>query len=83
MLLYLHTTISSTVTQSLIARAESTSNGALFTQFNLGMTFTLNLSVGDAVKVQAYQDTNNGSSINIGTGGTPGKSIFYGYKIIE
>ena len=83
MLLYLHTTISSTVTQSLIARAESTSNGTTFTQFNLGMTFTLNLSVGDAVKVQAYADTNNGSSVSVATGGTPGKSIFYGYKLIE
>ena len=83
MLLYLHTTISSTATQSLIARAESTSNGTTFTQFNLGMTFTLNLSVGDAVKVQAYADTNNGSSVSVATGGTPGKSIFYGYKLIE
>ena len=83
MLLYAHTTISSSASQSQIARAESTSNGTTFTQRNLGMTFTLNLSVGDAVKIQAYQDTNNSSAINIGTGGTPGKTIFYGYKIIE
>ena len=83
MLLYAHTTISSSANQSQIARAESTSNGTTFTQRNLGMTFTLNLSVGDVVKIQAYQDTNNSSAISVGTGGTPGKSIFYGYKIIE
>jgi len=83
MLLYVHTTISSSGNQSQIARAESTSNGTTFTQRNLGMTFTLNLGVGDAVKIQAYADTNNGSSVGVGTGGTPGKTIFYGYKIIE
>jgi len=83
MLLYAHTTISSSGDQSQIARAESTSNGTTFTQRNLGMTFTLNLSVGDVVKIQAYADTNNGSATGVGTGGTPGKTIFYGYKIIE
>ena len=83
MLLYAHAVISSTTTQSQIARAESTSNGTTFTQRNLGMTFTLNLSVGDVVKIQAYQDTNNASAISVGTGGTPGKTIFYGYKLIE
>jgi len=83
MLLYAHTTISSSGNQSQIARAESTSNGTTFTQINLGMTFTLTLSVGDVVKIQAYADTNNGSSVGVGTGGTPGKTIFYGFKIIE
>ena len=83
MLLYAHTTISSSADYSQIARAESTSNGTTFTQRNLGMTFTLNLGVGDAVKIQAYADTNNGSSVGVGTGGVPGKTIFYGYKIIE
>ena len=32
---------------------------------------------------QTNGDIAGGKSINIGTGGTPGKSIFYGYKIIE
>ena len=83
MLIYAHTTISSTAVQSQIARAESTSNGTLHTQKTLSSTFTLNLSVGDIVKIQAYADTNNGSATGVGTGGTPGKTIFYGYKIIE
>ena len=81
MLLYAHTTISSSADYSQIARAESTSNGTTFTQRNLGMTFTLNLGVGDAVKIQAYADTNNGSSVGVGTGGTPGKTIFWGYRV--
>ena len=46
------------------------------------MTFTLNLGVGDIVKIQAYADTNNSSAVSVGTGGTPGKTIFYGYKLI-
>jgi len=83
MLVYVHSTISSSAVQSQIARAESTSNGTLFTQLNLGASWTFNLGVGDIVKIQVYQDTNNGSAINIGTGGTPGKTIFWGMKIIE
>lgn len=83
MLVYVHTTISSTATQTQFARAESTSNGNLHTQLNLGGTFTLNLGVGDIVKIQAYADTNNGSGVGVGTGGIPGKTIFWGYKIIE
>ena len=83
MLVYVHSTISSTATQSQIARAESTSNGTLFTQLNLGACWTFNLGVGDKVKIQAYADTNNSSSTGVGTGGTPGKTIFWGHKIIE
>jgi len=83
MLVYVHSTISSTATQSQIARAESTSNGTLHTQLNLGACWTFNLGVGDKVKIQVYADTNNGSATGVGTGGTPGKTIFWGHKIIE
>jgi hypothetical protein len=81
LLVYAHTTISSTADYSQIARAESTSNGTLFTQKTLSSTFTLNLGVGDIVKIQAYADTNNSSATGVGTGGVPGKTIFWGYRV--
>lgn len=80
MILYLYETISSVGTQHVVSRAESTSNGTLFTLFNLNYSYIRTLGVGDQLQIQAYQQTNNSSSINIG-GGL--RTIFSGYKIIE
>ena len=81
MIVYFHTTISSSAAQDAVARAESTSNGTTFTELNLNYNTILTLSAGDQVKVQAYGDTNNSSSMHVKGGGN--KTIFYGYKIIE
>ena len=81
MLLYMHSTIGGSGAQELIARAEATSNGTLFTQFNLAYTTILTLSAGDAIKIQAYADTNNSSSISLFHGER--KTVFSAFKIIE
>ena len=81
MLLYMYSTISSSAAQELIARAEATSNGTLFTQFNLAYTTILTLSAGDTIKIQAYADTNNSSSISLYHGER--KTVFSAFKIIE
>ena len=81
MLLYMHSTIGGSAAQELIARAEATSNGTLFTQFNLAYTTILTLSAGDAIKIQAYADTNNSSSISLFHGER--KTVFSAFKIIE
>ena len=82
-LLYMHTTIGGSGNQSLIARANTVSNQTLFSELNLNYSMVIALSAGDAVKIQAYADTNNSSASGVATGGTPGKTVFFGYKIIE
>jgi hypothetical protein len=80
MLLYMHSTIGA-ASQDEVARAEATSNGTLFTQFNLTYTTILTLSAGDAIKIQAYADTNNSTSISLKHGAR--NSVFSAFKIIE
>tara|TARA_R100001082_G_scaffold51144_1_gene27792 strand:- start:196 stop:729 length:534 start_codon:yes stop_codon:yes gene_type:complete len=77
---YIHSTISSSASQDLIIRSESTSNGTLFTDKSNSWTQMYTLGVGDAIKIQAWQETNNSSSVSIGHGR---KSYFWGIKIIE
>ena len=81
MLLYMHSTVGGSASQDLIARAESTSNATTFTQRNLVYSIVIPLSAGDAVKIQAYADTNDGSTSIITAGQKD--SIFGAYKIIE
>lgn len=80
-LIYLHSTISSSASQDLVARAESTSNGALFTQRELSHTTVLTLSAGDAIKIQVYQQTNNASTIVLKGAGR--NTVFSGFKLAE
>mgnify|MGYP003140341764 FL=1 len=81
MLLYMHSTVGGSASQDLIARAESTSNGTTFTQRNLVYSIVIPLSAGDTVKIQAYADTNDGSTSIITAGQKD--SIFGAFKIIE
>ena len=80
MLIYLHSTISSSASQDLVARANSTSDGTLFTHKELAFNTILSLGVGDQIKIQVYQQTNNSTSITLksGTG-----TVFSAFKIIE
>ena len=80
-LLYMHSTVSSSASQDVIARAESTSNATTFTQRNLVYSIVLPLSAGDAVKIQAYADQNDSSAAGIAAGQKD--SIFGAFKIIE
>ena len=80
-LIYMHSTIGGSASQDTVARAESTSNGTLFTQRELGYTTVLDLSVGDAIKMQVYQQTNNGSTITLKGAGR--NTVFSAFKLIE
>ena len=80
MLLYMHSTIGAS-SQDEVARAEATSNGTLFTRKNLSYSTIISLSAGDSVKIQAYADTNNGTSISLYHGTRT--SVFSAFKIIE
>ena len=80
-LIYMHSTIGGSANQDLVARAQSTSDGALFTQRELAYTTVLTLSAGDAIKIQVYQQTNNNATILLKGGGR--NTVFSGFKIIE
>ena len=80
-LLYMNSTVGGSASQDLIARAESTSNATTFTQRNLVYSIVIPLSAGDTVKIQAYADTNDGSTSIITAGQKD--SIFGAFKIIE
>jgi len=81
MLMYMHSTISSSAAQEQIGRAEATSNGTLFTLLTVSYTTVLALSAGDAIKIQAYADTNNSSGTSLQHGAR--NSVFSAFKIIE
>ena len=81
MALYIGSTISSSFNSDEVARAEATSNGTLFTRFNLSYSTIISLSAGDTIKIQALADTNNSSSIALLHGTR--NSVFSAFKIIE
>ena len=64
-----------------IIRYESTSNATTFTQVTNSWSLILDLSAGDALKVQGYVDTNDGSAAELIHQNF--KTSFMGYKIIE
>ena len=80
-LIYMHSTIGGSAAQETVARAESTSNGTLFTKRELNYTTVLTLSAGDAIKIQVYQQTNNASAITLR--GSARGTVFSAFKLIE
>jgi len=64
-----------------VIRYESTSNATTFTQVTNSWSSILDLSAGDALKVQGYVDTNDSSAAELIHQNF--KTSFYGYKIIE
>jgi len=74
-------TISGSTNSDQIARAESTSNGTLFTRVSLAYNTIISLSAGDEINIRVYQETNNSSSISLRHGTR--NSVFSAFKIIE
>ena len=74
-------TISGSTNSDQIARAESTSNGTLFTRLSLAYNTIISLSAGDEINIRVYQETNNSSSIALRHGTR--NSVFSAFKIIE
>jgi len=81
MFVFIGSTIGGSFNSDEVARAEATSNGNLFTRFNLAYTTIISLSAGDSIKITARADTNNSSSIALLHGARG--SVFSAFKIIE
>ena len=64
-----------------VIRYQSTSQGTTFTQVTNSWSLILDLSAGDALKVQGYVDTTDGSAAELIHQNF--KTSFMGYKIIE
>jgi hypothetical protein len=79
--LLMNSTISGSTNSDQIARAESTSNGTLFTRLSLAYNTIISLSAGDEINIRVYQETNNSSSIALRHGTR--NSVFSAFKIIE
>lgn len=77
----MQSTISGSTNSDQVARAESTSNGTLFTRKSLSYTTVLSLSAGDTINIRAYQETNNSSAITVKNGSR--NSVFSAFKLIE